>query len=104
MAEVTQQVPTVVEQPATGTATPPAPAPSLLDQYEIEGEASSVAAEPEPAASTILPVPAPSHPRYLVQQALDLGIPQAEINEASTEQLGQVVYHTNRQLQNQIRE
>lgn len=85
---------------------PPAPAETLAAQYDAEVEAT-----PDEASSTPAPVPssppeepepppAVSHPRYLIQLALDHGFSDEEIASYSSEQLGSAVYH----LQKQARE
>lgn len=82
----------------------PAPEVTLAAQYDAEAtpdEASSTPA-PVPASPPEEPEPPPavSHPRYLIQLALDHGFSDEEIASYSSEQLGSAVYH----LQKQARE
>ncbi len=110
--EIFESVPQPVEQPASPVVTPvapatPTPAQQLIDEYEIEQESPEEAAfvaSPEPAVITPPPAPSPSHPRYLIAQALDLGVPQADIDRASTDDLGAFVADQNRRILQSVRE
>ncbi len=77
----------------------PAPAPvasTLASEYDIADPAVPPAdAVPQPvpvaSAATVPPPAPPKHPRYLLAQATELGLPEAVVAGVSTEVLGELV-------------
>lgn len=64
------------------------------DPIETQEPAPVPAAE----APTPAPQPTPTHNRYLVQQAVELGITPDEIGQSTSDELQQAVYHRSRAL------
>lgn len=98
-------------QPAVAAPTPAPPAPSsLLDDYVLDeddlGSASSVAVASEPVAAQANPAPPapPSHPHYLIENALELGLSQQDIDRTPTDRLSEVVFHTHKAMLREMRE
>lgn len=89
-----QQVP----QEPSAKEVPLAESLDFANQPEEADDLSPPQPAPAPAREPVKPTPAtPQHPSYLLRQAADLGIPQEDIEAASTDQLGQLVYHLSRQ-------
>jgi hypothetical protein len=81
------------------------------DLAELEREESTEGAADDGIAAVTPPSPAepkapppPKHAPHTLRMAADLGIPQADIDGASAEELGRLVYHLHRQVLTEARE